>query len=82
MRLEIAKELLKPELPGFMAKTLIPIRAAGLYVKTVRTLMAYLFKQVQPMLASSVLPEKLYLTTQDGFFLPPNASVTDVVDPS
>ena len=67
------------KLPSFMARTLIPVELKDLNKencgkgRTVRNLMAFVYKQVQPMLRAGIDPGKLYFTTQDGFFLPPNA---------
>jgi len=48
-------------------------------LESVRHLLAFVYKQVQPMLRKNTNPGKLYLSTQDGFFLPPNAKVGQVV---
>ena len=57
-----------------------PREAASVESLTVLTLMAFVYKQVKPMLRSGVDPGKLYFTSQDGFFLPPNATLSSVLD--
>jgi len=40
---------------------------------TVKDLLVVIFDQLKPMLNAKVDKSQLYLTTEDGFFLPPNA---------
>ena len=81
----MAKHILKPQLPAFMAKTLLPVELSALKrpqsEATVRSLMAYVFKQVRPMLRNDIDSQKLYLATSDGYFLPPNAPLMTTVNP-
>ena len=76
VRLEIEPCLLKAELPSFMAKTLMPICSKKVGESgTVRSLLSFIYRQVKPMLKAGIEPARLYLTTSDGFFLPPNALI-------
>ena len=83
----MSSDLLLPHLPTFMAKTLLPVEKSKLQSKskdkdvTVRTLMSWVYTQVKPMLRGDTDPGKLYLTTKDGFFLPPNASINALIRP-
>ena len=75
----MSEDLLSQKVPSFMARTLIPVKLKDLNKencgkgRTVRNLMAFVYKQVRPMLRAGIDSGKLYFTTQDGFFLPPNA---------
>ena len=73
-------------LPPFMAKTILPIKEDRLTDSnkacTVHSLMAYVYKQVKPIMRAGVDPGKLYLATQDGFFLPPFAVLKEVLNPA
>ena len=75
----MSEDLLNEKMPSFMARTLIPVKLKDLNTensgkgRTVRNLMAFVYRQVRPMLRTGIDPGKLYFTTEDGFFLPPNA---------
>jgi hypothetical protein len=67
LKLEINRALLKPEVASYLHKTLLPIKNPG----SVLDLMKAIYKQFKPLLNTEVICGKLYLTTCDGYFLPP-----------
>ena len=82
LRLEMSPDIMKGNLPPFMAKTLLPVHIGSGKSQTIRTLMSYVYRQVKPMLLSEVDPGKLYFTSKDGFFLPPNADLDAILSPT
>ena len=79
LKLEMSPDLLQPHLPSFFAKTVMPVDLHSSSVITVRNLMSFVFDQLKPMLRKETDTQKLYFTTKDGFFLPPNANVAAVI---
>ena len=80
LKLEMSPDLLLPHLPSFFAKTVLPVNLQRDSVTTVRNLMSFVFDQLKPMLRKETDTQKLYFTTKDGFFLPPNANVAAVIN--
>ena len=54
----------------------MPQKLAG---KKVIHMLSFIYEQMKPMISSSVDTSKLYLTTGDGFFLPPNTIIDDIL---
>ena len=79
LKLEMSPDLLLPHLPSFFAKTVMPVDLQSSSVITVRNLMSFVFDQLKPMLRKETDTQKLYFTTKDGFFLPPNAKIAAVI---
>jgi len=65
--------------PPYLAKTLVPLAQirGGVENSSVRDLLTLIWSQFKPLLRKEVDMGKLYLTTEDDFFLPPNARVSD-----
>lgn len=60
-----------------MAKSIVPLKVQVESCQ-VRTLLAHVYRQVKGLLVTDVVKEKLYLSSFDDFFYPPNALLSEV----
>jgi hypothetical protein len=73
LKLQISKELLQPSASLYLAKTILPIDLST--DMNILSLLKEIYLQFKQLLKTEVDPSKVYLTSTDGYFLPPNCSV-------
>ena len=76
LKLQISKNLLKPSAAGYVSKTILPVDLSGEI--TILQLLKDIYGQFNAMLVPELDPGKIYLTTSDGYFLPPNCEVKQI----
>ena len=78
LKLLISECLLKPFYQPTFAKTLLVY--PGEPTHSVTDLLAFIFKNFSFALVDLVQPSQLYLTTDDGFLLPPKTVITECLE--
>ena len=85
VRLIIDIKLLRSfdEIPEYLTKTIVPLQPHfNACERSITELLSLIYVQFKKYFDPAVNPEKLYLTDIDGFFLPPNAFVSDCISES
>lgn len=81
IRVIIDKALFKrtgAPIPEYLQRTLMPLQDSFKCDKrTITDLLALVYMQFKVYFSSEVTASTLYLTTEDDFFLPPNALVSE-----
>ena len=73
LKLQISKSLLLPSAALYLSKTILPLDLTGDI--TIFQLLKDIYRQFKAMLVPELEPGKVYLTSVDGYFLPPNCVV-------
>ena len=74
--LTVAPELLAKNTPNHLAKTILPCKVNDGF--TVTNLLAFVYRQMKQWLRPDTDTGKLFLTSESGYFLPPNCLLEEL----